>query len=58
MPATKKKKVVRKAAKAVMTSTVMEKKVEKVSEQMNLLLVIFSLAMMVFAYVLYTTYAM
>lgn len=50
MPATKKKKVVRQYAQV-------EKKVEEMSEQMKMLLVIFSLAMMAFAFVLVKVYA-
>ena len=50
MPATKKRKVVKVA------STV-EKKVTKMSEQMSMLLLVFSLAMMMFAVVLYKVYA-
>lgn len=50
MPATKKKK------KLVKTTSVVEKKVEVMSEQMNMLLFVFALAMMMFAYVLYVTF--
>lgn len=54
MPATKKKK---KAVRArVSTST--DKKVTKMSEQMNAMLVVFALAMMMLAYVLVKNYAM
>lgn len=51
MPATKKKKKVTK------TVTQVEKKVEEMSEQMKLLLVVFSIAMMAFAFVLVKVYA-
>lgn len=50
MPASKK----RKTAKAVST---VEKKVEKMSDQMSMLLVVFSVAMMAFAFVLVKVYA-
>lgn len=50
MPASKKRKPSR-------TSTMVEKKVEKMSEQMQMLLVVFSVAMMAFAFVLYKVYA-
>ncbi len=50
MPATKKRK-------ATKTVSVVEKKVTVMSEQMNMLLVVFALAMMMFAYVLYTNFA-
>ena len=49
MPATKKRKIVKK------TSSV-EKRVEVMSEQMSMLLVVFSIAMMAFAFVLYKVY--
>lgn len=49
MPASKKRKTVK------MTSSV-EKKVTKMSEQMQMLLVVFSIAMMAFAFVLYKVY--
>lgn len=51
MPATKKRKTVNKTASA------MEKKVNIMSEQMSMLLVVFSIAMMAFAFVLYKVYA-
>lgn len=50
MPASKKRKAVKK------TSSV-EKKVTKMSEQMQMLLFVFSLAMMMFAFVLVKVYA-
>lgn len=50
MPATKKRKVTK-------TMTVVEKKVTAMSEQMNMLLIVFALAMMMFAIVLYTNFA-
>ena len=49
MPATKKRKIVKK------TSSV-EKRVEVMSEQMSMLLVVFSIAKMAFAFVLYKVY--
>lgn len=54
MPATKKRKSVKKTVKV---SSNVEKKVEQMSEQMQMLLVVFSVAMMAFAYVLYKVYA-
>lgn len=53
MPVTKKRKTVKRAVKA--TSNV-EKKVTQMSEQMSMLLVVFSIAMMAFAFVLYKVY--
>lgn len=50
MPATKKRKTTR-------TVSIVEKKVTKMSEQMSMLLVVFSLAMMMLAFVLYKVYA-
>ncbi len=47
MPASKKRKV----------SSMVEKKVEKMSEQMQMLLLVFALAMVMFAIVLYKVYA-
>jgi hypothetical protein len=51
MPASKKRKT---AKKAVSVAT---KKVEKMSEQSQMLLFVFAIAMMAFAYVLYKVYA-
>ena len=53
MPATKKKKTVK--AKAVSS---VEKKVEQMSEQMQMLLFVFAIAMIAFAFVLYKVYAL
>lgn len=53
MPATKKKKTV----KAKTVSSV-EKKVEQMSEQMQMLLFVFAIAMIAFAFVLYKVYAL
>lgn len=50
MPASKKKKTVKSAS-------TMEKKVTQMSEQMSMLLFVFSIAMMAFAFVLYKVYA-
>jgi hypothetical protein len=50
MPASKKRKTTK-------TVSVVEKKVEKMSEQMQMLLFVFSLSMMMFAFVLYKVYA-
>lgn len=50
MPASKKRKTVK-------TVQTVERKVTKMSEQMNMLLFVFALAMMMFAYVLYTNFA-
>lgn len=50
MPATKRKKMVKSTSKV-------EKKVERMSEQMSMLLVVFSIAMMAFAFVLVKVYA-
>lgn len=50
MPATKKRKSVRR-------ESVVEKKVEQMSEQMQMLLVVFSVATMAFAFVLFKVYA-
>lgn len=50
MPATKKKK-------AVKSVNVVEKKVEKMSDQLSMLLVVFSMAMIAFAFVLVKVYA-
>jgi hypothetical protein len=50
MPASKKKK-------AAKTSSMVESKVTKMSEQMSMLLFVFSFAMMMFAFVLYKVYA-
>lgn len=54
MPAAKKKKKVSKSANNVAVA----KKVEHVSEQLNMMLVVFAVAMIMFAYVLYKTYVM
>ena len=51
MPASKKKKKVTRPVSQV------EKKVEEMSEQMKMLLVVFSIAMMAFAFVLVKVYA-
>lgn len=50
MPATKKRKTVKKSV------NVMENKVTEMSEQMNMLLAVFAIAMMAFAFVLYKVY--
>ncbi len=50
MPATKKRKTVK-------TTSMVEKKVEKMSDQLSMLLVIFSMAMLAFAFVLVKVYA-
>ena len=52
MPATKKKR------KTVKPMLKMEKKVEQMSEKMNMLLVLFAAGMMVLAYILVKTYVM
>lgn len=52
MPAAKKKK-----STATVRSSSVEKKVEKVSEQMNMLLGVFGVGMILLAYVLYKVYA-
>lgn len=51
MPASKKRKVVKSAS-------MVETKVKKMSEQMQMLLFVFSLAMMMFAFVLVKVYAL
>lgn len=52
MPAAKKRK-----ASVATSSARVERKVEKMSEQMQMLMVVFALAMIMFAAVLYYTYA-
>jgi hypothetical protein len=54
MPATKRKKKVTRSVKAEVTKV--EKQVTVMSEQLNMLLLVFALAMMAFAYVLYKVY--
>lgn len=53
MPVTKKRKSTKKATK---TSSVMEQQVAQMSEQMQMLLFVFALAMMAFAFVIYKVY--
>ena len=50
MPASKKKKTVK-------STNVVEKKVEKMSDQLSMLLIVFSMAMIAFAFVLVKVYA-
>ena len=54
MPATKRKKKVTRSVKAEVTKV--EKQVTVMSEQLNMLLLVFALSMMAFAYVLYKVY--
>lgn len=54
MPATKKRKAAKKTVNVIEKK--MEMKVETMSEQMQMMLLVFAVAMMAFAFVLYKVY--